>query len=260
MPAIRDDFRQPLAPHWSVHQVGSGRVQPGGEGLLLSVTPGAGYHNAQICDYRYDDFRFAWNPPLRLQVTAQASAPAAALRGTAGFGFWNHPFSPDVKRPPRLPAACWFFFGSPPNDMRLALAVPGSGWKAASIDAGRPRALVLAPLAPAAALLLRHPGLYRRLYPTIQRRLGIAEALLDPALLAERHTYTLDWRADGLRFAVDGATVLQTDSAPRGRLGFIAWIDNQYAVVTPQGQFGFGVVPLVGAQWLRLDSVEIDSE
>ena len=36
------------------------------------------------------------------------------------------------------------------------------------------------------------------------------------ALLAERHTYTLDWRQDGAIFAVDGAAVLETPYAPRG--------------------------------------------
>ena len=89
-----------------------------------------GYVNAQISDYP----PFRWRPPLRLTVTAQASS--AALRGTAGFGFWNHPFSP-VGWSLRLPQAIWFFFGSPPNNMALAQGVPGYGWKAATISANR---------------------------------------------------------------------------------------------------------------------------
>jgi hypothetical protein len=41
-------------------------------------------------------------------------------------------------------------------------------------------------------------------------------------------------------------------------MGFIAWIDNQYAVVTPQGKFGWGVVPLPEAQSLLLEHVKIE--
>ena len=76
-------------------------------------------------------------------------------------------------------------------------------------------------------------------------------------MLTERHTYTLDWRADGATFAVDGQTVHETAFAPIGRMGFIAWIDNQYAVVTPQGRFGWGIVPVEREQALVLEDVVI---
>lgn len=143
--------------------------------------------------------------------------------------------------------------------MALAYGVPGNGWKAATIDATRARAWSLIPLAPPAALLMRSPRMYARIFPAIQRRLKIAEHLLEPALLAERHTYTLDWRADGARFGVDGETVLETPYAPTGRAGFVAWMDNQYAIVTPQGRFGFGLVPVEQEQWLTLEQVKIES-
>lgn len=256
---LKDIFTKTDDSRWQRHEIGTGKIAQAGDTLHLAIAPGAGYHNAQLCDYSYRAFDFHWQPPLRLTVAAGASAPAAQLRGTAGFGFWNHPFSPDVRRPPRLPRALWFFFGSPPNDMQLALDVPGHGWKAAALDALRPSALLLAPLALPALLLMRRPSLYRRLYPAIQQRLGISEALLDANLLAETHTYTLDWRREGATFAVDGAVAHEAPAAPRGRLGFIVWMDNQYAVVTPQGRFAFGVVPLIEPQWLALHSVTIEA-
>ena len=119
-----------------------------------------------------------------MTVTAWASAPADQLRGTAGFGFWNHPFSPDVRRLPRLPRAIWFFFAAPPSNMALAYGVPGFGWKAATIDATRPGALALAPFGLPAILLMRRESLYAKLWRVIQRRLNIGEHLLANALLA----------------------------------------------------------------------------
>ncbi|MEP7293095.1 MAG: hypothetical protein ABI835_15035, partial [Chloroflexota bacterium] len=227
-------------------------------GLSMTIQPAQSYSNAQIADYSYARFDFRWKPPLRLTVTAWASGGAETLRGTAGFGFWNHPFSPDARRLPRLPQAIWWFFAAPPSHMALAYDVPGHGWKAATLDAARPAAWALAPLALPAALLMRAPRIYKRLYPAIQRRLRIGERLLDDRLLAERHSYTIEWRQEHAVFAVDGAVVLETPFAPRGAAGFVAWIDNQYAVVTPQGRLGFGIVPVERAQSLVLERIIIE--
>lgn len=256
---IDEHFEDDLNLPWDVAEVGTGKVARISGGLRLTV--GAEqqiYSNAQIADYSADNYHFRWRPPLRMSVTAWASAPASDLRGTAGFGFWNHPFSPDVRRLPRLPRAIWFFFAAPPSNMALAEGVPGFGWKAATIDAARPAALALAPFALPAVLLMRRPALYATLWHRIQHRLHIGEHLLDGALLAERHTYSLEWRTDGAAFAVDGATVYEAPYAPRGACGFVSWIDNQYAVVTPQGKLGFGIVPIEREQSLFLESVLVE--
>lgn len=246
-----------LNPAWIVTQIGAGTVRESNGNLILRVAGGhSGYSNAQITDYAYERLNFRWQPPLKLTVTAWAMGDPL---GTAGFGFWNHPFSPDLKRMPSLPRAIWYFFGSPPNNMQLAHGVPGSGWKAATMDATRPSALMLAPFALPAVLMMRVPPLYARLWHVIQRRLHISEKLLDPALLAARHTYTMDWRRDGATFGIDGQTIHETPFAPRGRTGFVAWIDNQYAVVTPQGQFGFGIIPVERDQALILEDVTIEN-
>lgn len=259
---INDDFTGDFAGRWTVAEPGHARVRREGEALALTVkpTPVSAYSNAQITDYDYRAFRFHWSPPLRMSVRARASGDGAGLRGTAGFGFWNHPFSPDAAVRLRLPQAAWFFFSSPPSNMQLALDVPGPGWKAATIDARRWPFLALLPAAPPGVLLMRAPALYRALWPVAQRAIGVSERLLDSALLADWHTYTLDWRVNGLTFAVDGATVHEAPHAPRGPLGFIAWIDNQYAVVTPQGGFRFGLVPVEREQSLLLDHVRIEAD
>jgi hypothetical protein len=259
---IQDDFVRALNPAWTTIEVGSSRVvRTDGELALTNLPVARGYTNAQITDYNYRTFEFRWRPPLRMSVTARASTTGDRLRGTAGFGFWNHPFSPDVEhvhRRLRLPQAIWFFFGAPPNDMQLAHGVSGSGWKAAMIDAGRPSALLLAPLALPAVALMQFKPLYDMLYPSIQRGLAIAEHSLDDRLLAETHTYTIDWQRDAATFCVDEQVVLQTALAPRGACGFVAWIDNQYAIVTPRGKVGAGIVPLEQAQTLYLNHVRIE--
>jgi hypothetical protein len=249
---------------WEITEVGAGRVTFADEGVRMALAPNDGrrYSNAQVTDYGFKvhahTFNFRWRPPLRLTVRARATASGEALRGTAGFGFWNHPFSPDVRRFPRLPQAIWFFFASAPSNMALARGVPGFGWKAAQIDAARPRLLPLAPLAPVAALVYRSRRLYDRWFPPLQRAMHIGETLLDPGLLTDWHTYVIEWRRDGARYTVDGATVLETNAAPRGAAGFVAWMDTRWAVVTPQGHLAFGLTPVAEPQALIMESVAIE--
>jgi hypothetical protein len=56
---------------------------------------------------------------------------------------------------------------------------------------------------------------------------------------------------------VDGAEVLRAPNPPRGPLGFVAWVDNQYAIATPEGRFGFGVVQTPEPQWMDLAAVTL---
>ncbi|MEO1166424.1 MAG: hypothetical protein AAFV98_21785, partial [Chloroflexota bacterium] len=68
------------------------------------------YSNAQISDYdQTRNFRLCPrdNAPVYMRVVASAST--ANLRGTAGFGFWNHPFAPGEFNLV-APQALWFFF------------------------------------------------------------------------------------------------------------------------------------------------------
>lgn len=198
-----------------------------------------------------------WRPPLTLTIRARFSHPLDRLRGTAGFGFWNWPLGPGIGglRPPRY---AWFFAGGPPHDVSLALGVPGRGFKAAVLDAQRWPFFALLPTAPLGALLMRVPALYRALWPLAQRAIGVAETALTQVDVTEFHTYTLRWDVAGVTFAIDGSEVLSTRSAPGGPLSFVAWIDNSYAIATPRGRFGFGLVAEPEAQWLDLAGVAID--
>jgi hypothetical protein len=252
---FEDRFLPHPAPRWRHTAIGGGRLIVTDAGLRLAL---AGAHRARYADAQIDDYaglprrRFPWRPPLRLTVRARAPSP---LAGTAGFGFWNNPLSP-LGGFPALPAAIWFFYASPPSDMPLADGVAGYGWKAACLDATQPEALAWAPLAPPILLMNRIPSFYRRVWPRVQRSLRIAEAPI-PALDATWRTYTLEWRERYARFAVDGAAVLETDRPPRGPLGSVAWVDNQWAVATPRGRIGWGLLD-AGAQWMELGLVRID--
>jgi hypothetical protein len=275
---VDDDFDDAaLDPRWTRVCPGGGMLTEADSALRLAL-PGAEagrYSDAQIDDYGHlPPARYPWRPPLRLEVRARASHPAhlahpardvsvpapggsqASLRGTFGFGFWNYPFSLDG-RVLRLPDAVWFFGASPPSNMALVPGVPGWGWKAQVVHAHRLGALAAAiPTAPA-VLAARLTGRDALAAGWVRRVSGAAEVPL-AANLAEWHTYTLEWLPGVARFAVDGAEVLGVPDPPRGPLGFVAWIDNQYAIATPRGAFGFGTVAS-GPEWLELDRLRITS-
>jgi hypothetical protein len=262
------------APPWRHHMVGQGWCEQE-RGLLRLVIQGAvarglSYSDAQIDDYRlwprgwqHRDLAvpgglsvprpFIRRPPLRLRLRARMSHPEGALLGTAGFGFWNYP----ITLPPRPPRAIWFFYGSPPNEMPLAMGVPGRGWKAAVVDTGRARALALLPFAPLIVPLLSVPALYRGLYPPLQRAVGVAESLVR-APIAQWHEYEIVWGERRSRFLVDGRVVLDEAPSPRGPMCFVAWVDNQYLVLTPQGAIRWGLLEVPQRQWLELADLVIE--
>ncbi|MCB9436785.1 MAG: hypothetical protein H6673_07290 [Anaerolineales bacterium] len=242
--------------------IGNGRVNrmDNGYSLTIGVCTAQGYHDAQITDYTPGALprNYQFRPPLRLHLRAWYSHPAEQLRGTAGFGFWNQPILPSA-RSLRLPRALWFFFGSLPNNMALAKDVAGHGWKAATFDAQRWPFFALAPLAPLGFALMRISTLYRRLWPIGQRAIGVSETALTFDL-TQPHDYIIDWQLSHADFYVDGSLVHHARQVPRVPLGFIAWIDNQYAVVTPQGRFGFGRLALEHDQSLFIEDLRIQPE
>jgi hypothetical protein len=162
------------------------------------------------------------------------------------------------KRPPTLPRALWFFYGSPPSNMQLDLNTPGCGWKAATIDASHWPFLLLVPTAPLAVPLMHLPQLYARLWPIAQRAMQASEALVTVDMTAW-HTYVIEWESQRARFLVDDRLVLACTTPPQGPLGLVIWLDNQYMVVTPQGRVRHGLLAQPGRQWLELDLVRCEA-
>ncbi|QPC83942.1 hypothetical protein G4Y79_06065 [Phototrophicus methaneseepsis] len=247
-----------LSSYWGLHptEIGHASINQQDNRVHLVIEPGAqGYSDAQLTDYDPQERDFTLRPPLTMTITAYSETSLQV--GTAGFGFWNYPFQPGQRRF-RLPQALWFFFGAPPNNMALALDVPGDGFKAATFNAQRWQFLAMLPVALPGFLLMRIPALYRSLWPIGQQALGVSEAALSRDLLAAPHTYTLDWLPDEATFRVDGQVVLHTKQVPHTSLGFIVWVDNQYAIVTPQGQFNFGVTPVEASQSLTIEHINLE--
>ncbi|MBN2086130.1 MAG: family 16 glycosylhydrolase [Anaerolineales bacterium] len=259
-------------------EIGGGRVRRSPEGALplpaaaagtpplidhadLRIPPVRCYADAQLDDTQaLARERFRWTPPLRFSVHARASIPNPL--GTFGFGFWNDPFSLSLgmggagRKLPAAPQCAWFFYGSPPHDLALAQGVPGSGWKAQTLSFRPLPPLLLAPIAAGGALLAAFPRTRRwafrrarRFYSAEERRLEV-----DPAAW---HKYAIEWTATAVHFFVDDAEVLNAPRPPRPPLGLVLWIDNQYAVASPEKGFGFGVLPLEQEQSLELEDARI---
>lgn len=249
-------------------EIGGGQVLgerplPAGPLRLLTPPTMKGYVDAMIDDYGLPEIGgrrdYPWRPGVSLRLRARFSHGIGQLLGTAGFGFWNAPVGDPTVRRPALPQAVWFFFGSPPNDLPLAEEGPGQGWYAATIDAASWRAKALMPLAPLVVLGNHFARLKRWWWPWIRRQLGTAFAPLAVDMTAWQN-YRLVWRADGCAFYVNGRCLLETAAGPRGPLGFVCWLDNQYMRLEVDGRFGWGTLPLSVAQWLEIADLHIEKE
>lgn len=263
-----DDFTDGIAHVWTQTCIGTGLLSTTHSALRMSI-PSA--QQGQYSDAQVDDYggrvrsAFPWKPPLRMIVRSRSSHKAATpdstngsqdiLRGTAGFGFWNYPFSVrgDILM---LPESIWFFYASPPSNMALVPGIPGWGWKAQVVHSMRAEAL--AAIVPTALTTLwgRVTGNTQPASRWMQRLSGASEALL-PVAITEWHTYKLEWRGSAATFWVDDALILRVPQPPTRPLGFVAWLDNQYAVATPRGVLRFGTVDS-GPQWLDIDSIKIE--
>src|SRR2546421_5359753 len=200
-----DEFTDTLNERWTRTCIGGADLLLSGSTVRLAFASArqGHYTDAQIDDYgRLPRAKFPWKPPVRMEVRARSSLPAATLtgtadqanmlRGTAGFGFWNYPFSVrgDILM---LPEAIWFFYASPPSNMALVPGLPGWGWKAQVVHSMRPGAILAAlptALATSWGMLTGHTQPAAR---WLQRVSGASEALLTVDM-TQWHTYTLEWR------------------------------------------------------------------
>lgn len=271
---IEERFAGGPDQRWAQTLAGVGRLHAteGSVRLELEGATANRYSNAQLDDYTgRRASQYLWRPPLRLRVRARASHAAQPagerdaastsqrwLRGTAGFGFWNAPFTL-AGGGFRLPEAVWFFAASQPSNMALTVGGSGYGWKAQVTHAQRVGALAAAPPLAVMALWARVSGDDAPAAAWMERLTGAHETPLDTAQadLRQWREYALEWRPASARFSVDGREVFTAPDPPRGPLGFVAWIDNQYAVATPRGELRFGALDCE-PQWLELASITIE--
>lgn len=243
-----------------LRRAAGGEIRDIAGGWRLSIPAGeAGtYRLAQLDDYGgLGRSSFPHQAPTGLVLSARASA--AELPGTWGFGLWNDPLGMSLgfgggQKLPTLPDAAWFFFASPENYLALRAGLPGSGALAAVYRAPRWPAL----------LALGLPALPGLLWPPVSRALRRAASRLLPqdALQVEvdprdwQH-YRLEWQAGEVEFAVNGDRVFRSPVAPRGPLGLVLWLDNQYAAWRPDGRLGYGTLANPAA-WIEIRDLQVN--
>lgn len=234
---------------------------PGRWRMEIPAGPAGAYRWAQLDDYMHLPRRsFLWRAPLRLSLRARVSA--GDLPGTWGFGLWNDPFSASLGlggaswRLPALPNTAWFFYAGPPNYLALRDTHPAQGFLAATFASPRLPAPLLAPGALALPLLAIRPAaraLRRLAACLIDESAGAA-----PGSPLEWRTYSLEWQAARVSFMVDGQQIFTAAAAPRGPLGLVIWIDNQYAAFQPSGKLSMGTSESPAPAWLEVESIQID--
>ncbi len=77
--------------------------------------------------------------------------------------------------------------------------------------------------------------------------------------VTEWHSYQLTWNKNRVACAVDDVQVFESPASPNPPLGIIIWIDNQYAVFTPAGKIGFGVLENAEPAWIEIKDLNITS-
>ena len=234
---------------------------------------------------------------LRCRVSESALTPGPSpsgrggLPGTWGFGFWNDPFAfsfglqGTAQRLPVLPNACWFFHASEENHLSFAQEVrctrpgetidlvgknpglaanpsnqvqrslPGNGFLAQTFRSPKIPALLLAPGILGLPLLFSKT--ISKCLRAITGKIINEDSLLLEIDVTQWHRYDLSWRESGVVFSVDEAVVFETPVSPRGPLGVVIWIDNQYAAWTPEGRIGMGTLQQKAAGWMEIENLGI---
>ncbi|MEW6030464.1 MAG: hypothetical protein AB1554_13415 [Chloroflexota bacterium] len=207
-------------------------------------------------------------PHHSLDLSLRARASAESTPGTWGFGVWNDPFGLSLGcggnpfQLPALPNAAWFFHASEENYLSF------KGPRPERSEAKTKGAVANGFL----AQVFRSPRFDARLIPaglafpfakkTTRRWLGRVIAEEGVALsvdVRQWHAYRLRWSPTRVVFEVDEAIVLETSVSPRGPLGVVIWMDNQYAAFTPDGKIGFGILENPEPAWLEIEDLKIGS-
>lgn len=235
-----------------------GRLEVIERGWRLGIPAGTArsYRLAQLDDQAgRPRSAYPWNPPLSFSLRARVSAESAP--GTWGFGLWNDPygfsFGPGERFPrlPALPQAAWYFYASPRCYLSFRDDQPASGFYAQVYRSGGFDARLFA----AAFALPFAPRTARRFVS----RVIDEDAAIAPERTRDWHAYRVDWAKTGSAFYVDSRLVLRTPLSPRGPLGVVVWIDNQYAAFDPQGRIAWGVEANATELWLEVEDLAVEA-
>ena len=234
-----------------------GTIENTASGCKLGIPAGAasGYRLAQLDDYSgLRRSHFAWYPPLSLALEARVSNTSPT--GTWGFGFWNDPYGfslgtgSQFLRLPALPRTVWFFGASPHNYLSFRDDLPANGFRAQVFDSPR-----FSPaLIPAALALPLAPGTTRCLISRIISE-DASRVNADPR---DWRKYSIDWSLDRTSFRVDDTLILESAVSPRGPLGLVIWIDNQYAAFERGSRPRWGVEAAAEKAWLEVAEIHIE--
>ncbi len=235
-------------------------VEQGRWRMEIPAGPAGEYRWAQLDDYlELARRKFLWQPPLRLELRARVSA--RGLPGTWGFGLWNDPFSASMglggsaTRLPALPNTAWFFHAGAPNYLAFRDDHPAQGFLAAAFRAPNIPALLMAPAGLALPLLAARPA--ARLARRMARMIIDETAVLVPGDPTGWRSYRLDWSAERVTFWVDSEELLTTPVSPRGPLGLVLWIDNQFAAFPPSGKLRMGTSVNTEPAWLEVEAISV---
>jgi hypothetical protein len=227
----------------------------GGWRLAIGAGGASSYRDAQLDDYaglRRSQFPHRPSAALRTSLSLRARTSTLSAAGTWGFGLWNDPFGLSLGfggnpfHLPMLPNAAWFFFASPQNYLSFTNNKPAQGFLAQTFRSPRFHSLLI----PAGLALPFSRVATRNLLGRV-----IAE---DSSALSvdttQWHRYRLEWGAERVVWDVDEVRVFESPVSPHPPLGFIIWIDNQYAAFTPEGKISAGVLES-GEEWLEVKEI-----
>jgi hypothetical protein len=241
-------------PHWNRLAVGSAWVEESyGLKLILKSVPEGFLSTAQL-----DDFQtlpreyFPWQPPVTLRLRARASLPSGQLLGTAGFGFWNNMAPLSSTHMEVFPNWMWFYYASPQTTISPVHG-PANGWKASVVHGGLGGERAMA----WNDTLLRIPLIGKKLGRV---QMPAREKSLENWDFSVWHDFEIYWHREAVHFRIDGDEVLEAHLRVEMPLAFIAWMDNNYAGIQPDGNVELGYLAVPEEQMLIIDNLEITTE
>lgn len=255
-----------MASELKPRQLNGGLVRlSNGEGYRLSLgqLDKPNYALAQIDDYMdLPRYKFPHTVGMALNLEARLSSQSAL--GTWGFGLWNDPFGIGIggggksRLLPVLPNAAWFFYGSNQNYLTLREDQPANGFHAKTFRS---------PLLPSLTTLFAIPFIPLALWRIARRyirqlgRVFVKEDGMNLDIDVENwHNYQQLWEKSEVSFLVDNEPVFSTSIIPRGKLGTVIWIDNQYFYFDKFGKLEFGYLKVIEPQWMEVRNISIEKK